>query len=107
MEFIRRDELKEKLDRGDDLKLVMVLDDWHFRAMHIPGSLQILATEIGHDGLNVDDEIVVYCAHKACPASMIAYNRLKSLGYQNVRRYAGGVFEWEQAGYPVEGEMAK
>ncbi len=31
----------------------------------------------------------------------------KSRGYRNVRRYAGGMFDWEQAGFPVEGEMAK
>jgi hypothetical protein len=27
MELISRDELKEKLDRGDDFKLVMVLEE--------------------------------------------------------------------------------
>ncbi len=107
MEFISRDELKEKLDSGDGLKLVMVLEDWQFRAMHIPGSLHVPATKIDQCNLDSDDEIVVYCAVQACPASIIAYNRLKSRGYQNVRRYAGGIFDWEQAGYPVEGEMEK
>ncbi len=107
MEFISRDELKEKLDNGDGLKLVMVLEDWQFRAMHIPGSLHVPAIKIDHSNLNFNDEIVVYCALQACPASIIAYNRLKSRGYQNVRRYAGGIFDWEQAGYPVEGEMEK
>lgn len=33
MNLISREELKEKLDRGDDFKLVMVLGDFHFRAM--------------------------------------------------------------------------
>ena len=107
MELISRDELKEKLDPGDDLRLVMVLEDWQFKAMHIPGSLHIPAAKIDHDCLNYEDEIVVYCAVDACPASIIAYNRLKSRGYQNVRRYAGGIFDWEWAGFPVEGEMAK
>ncbi len=107
MELISRDELKEKLDRGNDLKLVMVLEGWQFKAMHIPGSLHIPVAKIDHDSLNSHDEIVVYCAVQACPASIIAYNRLKSRGYQNVRRYAGGIFDWEWAGFPVEGEMAK
>ncbi len=107
MEYISRNELKEKLDCGDDLKLVMVLEDWHFRAMHIPGSIHVPAAKIDHFDLNPDDEIVVYCAMEACPASMIAYKRLKSRGYQRVRRYAGGIFDWEQAGFPVEGAMAK
>ncbi len=107
MELISRDELKEKLDRGDGLKLVMVLEDWQFRAMHIPGSLHVPAIKIDHCNFNPDDEIVVYCAVEACPASIIASNRLKSRGYQNVRRYTGGIFDWEEAGYPVEGEMVK
>ncbi len=107
MELISRDELKEKLDRGDGLKLVMVLEDWQFRAMRIPGSLHVPGIKIDHSNLHFDDEIVVYCALQACPASIFAYNRLKSRGYQNVRRYAGGIFDWEQAGYPVEGEMEK
>ena len=36
---ICRDELKAKLDRGDDFKLIMALNRWAFDAKHIPGSL--------------------------------------------------------------------
>ncbi len=107
MELISRDELKEKLDRGDEFKLVMVLEDWHFRAMHIPGSLHIPAATITDDGLDPGDEIVVYCAHESCPSSVLAYYRLKSHGYKNVRRYAGGIHDWDQAGYPVQASRAK
>ena len=85
MNFITREELKEKLDRGDHFKLIMVLEDWHFRAMHIPGSIHIPARDIARDGLGLDDEIVVYCSHEACPGSMVAYSRLKANGYENVR----------------------
>ena len=107
MELISRENLKEKLDRKDDFKLVMVLGDWQFRAMHIPGSLNISTPEIAQEMLELDDEIVVYCSNVACAASVIAYNRLTDHGYKNVQRYAGGISEWEESGYPVEGEMAK
>ena len=40
-QLITREELKEKLDREDDFKLVMALGDWHFRAAHIPGSISV------------------------------------------------------------------
>ena len=106
MELICREELKEKLDRKDDIKLVMVLGDWQFRAMHIPGSLNISAPEIAHELLDLDDEVVVYCSNPACAASVIAYTQLVDHGYKHVRRYAGGISDWEEAGYPVEGEMA-
>ncbi len=107
MDLITRGDLKEKLDREDDFKLVMVLEDWQFRAIHIPGSIHIPAQGIAGGGLSPDDEIVVYCSHEACPGSMVAYSRLKSNGYQNVRRYAGGIYDWRQAGYPLEGETVK
>ena len=107
MELISREELKEKLDRKDDFKLVMVLGDWQFRAMHVPGSLNISAPEIAHELLDLDDEVVVYCSNPACAASVIAYNQLVDHGYKHVRRYAGGISDWEEAGYPVAGEMVK
>ncbi len=105
MELIRREELKEKLDRKDDFKLAMVLGDWQFQAMHIPGSVNISTPEIAHETLDLDDEIVVYCSNPACYASIMAYNKLTAHGYKHVRRYAGGIFDWEEAGYPVIGEM--
>jgi rhodanese-related sulfurtransferase len=26
-------------------------------------------------------------------------------GYTHVRRYLGGIYDWEEAGYPLEGEL--
>ncbi len=59
MKLIDREELKEKLDRRDDFKLVMVLGDSGFRAKHIPGSLNIGAPEVATAELGPDEEIVV------------------------------------------------
>src|SRR5215217_3404098 len=39
MRLISAQALKEKLDRGDPLKLVNALGEWEYRAAHIPGSL--------------------------------------------------------------------
>ncbi len=105
MNLISREELKEKLDRGDDFKLVMTLGEFGFRAKHIPGSLNVYTPEQGREMLDLDDEIVVYCSNQACVASISAYNILVHNGYKNVRRYAGGLLDWEDAGYPLEGEM--
>ncbi len=105
MKLISREELKEKIDRGDDFKLVMALSEWAFRAQHIPGSLNIDKPEKAAGALDPDDEIVVYCANEMCTASQMAYHYLVSRGYKNVRRYAGGIQDWEAAGYPLEGEM--
>ena len=39
MKTITREELKAKLDRGEDLKLVMTMSDGAYEWLHIPGSL--------------------------------------------------------------------
>ena len=45
MKLISREELKEKLDRGDNFKLVNALGEWAFNAKHIPGSINISKIE--------------------------------------------------------------
>lgn len=103
-DLINREELKEKLDRGDNFDLVMVLGEWEYRASRIPGSLRVSTPEEGLRTLDPDNEIILYDSGPACPASRIACRFLKAHGYRRVRRYAGGLEEWESAGYPLEGE---
>lgn len=99
---IEREELKRKLDRGDDIKLVMAMHEWGFNAAHIPGSLHFNTVEEARRKLNPDDEVVVYCSDPACVASQFAYRWLIEAGYKSVRRYAGGVSDWAAAGYDLE-----
>lgn len=94
MRLIEAAELKAKLDRGDDFRLVNALGEWEFRAKHIPGSLHFATAGDAFLGLDPADEIVVYCSNPLCRASI----------YRNLRRFAGGVAAWEDAGYPLEGE---
>ena len=37
-------------------------------------------------------------------AADLCSQRLEAAGYINVRRYAGGIPDWEDAKYPLEGE---
>ena len=99
---IEREELKAKLDRGDDFKLVMAMHEWGFNAAHIPGSMHFNTVADAEKYLDRDDEIVVYCTDPACVASQFAYRWLVEAGYSDVRRYAGGVSDWAAAGYDLE-----
>ncbi len=103
---IERDGLKAKLDAGADIKLVMSLQRWAFEALHIPGSLHFDTPEALLDSLDQDDEIIVYCSDPACVGSRFAYKKLVESGYTNVRRYAGGLSDWQDAGYQLEGTSA-
>jgi len=107
MKLISREELKDKLDRGDRFHLVMVLGDWQYRAKHIPGSLNISSPDDPRvSNFKKEEEIVVYCSNDACVASLYAARLMAEGGFTNVSRYAGGIADWEDAGLPIEGEMA-
>jgi|SRR6266487_1906974 rhodanese-related sulfurtransferase len=105
MKLISHDELKRKLERKDHFKLVMALGDWQYRAKHIPGSFHFPTRQEALASLAQDDEIVVYCSSYDCSASVSAYEYLVHHGYTHVRRYAGGILDWEEAGYQLDGEM--
>jgi 3-mercaptopyruvate sulfurtransferase SseA len=57
--------------------------------------------------LNQEDAIVVYCSDETCIASRALGQLLERHGYAHVLHYAGGLQDWEQAGYPLEGEWVK
>ena len=59
MQEISREEVKAKIDRGDNFKLVMTLAEWAYIMSHIPGSINVNNIEQGKKLLDVDDEIVV------------------------------------------------
>ena len=105
MQLISREELKEKLEQRKEFKLVFTLGEWQYRAMHIPGSLNLYQPREALTALDRDDEIVVYCSNELCYTSIFTYYFLVHHGFKNVRRYAGGLLDWDAAGYPAEGEM--
>lgn len=49
-----------------------------------------------------DAAIVAYCANPQCPAGQILVDRLKELGYTNLRKYVDGIAGWKQDGHSVE-----
>ena len=102
MNLISREELRRKLDGGDEFKLVMTLSGFAYRTKHIPSSLHFETVEEAVAALDREDEIVVYCADVHCVASIYAYRLLEREGFTRLRRYAGGVADWEEAGYPLE-----
>ena len=104
MSTITREELKEKFDGAGDFKLINCLDDWMFRAKRIPGSIHFVSLKHVLDILDPAEEIIVYCSNLGCTASVLVYQQLVEHGFQNVTHYAGGIADWEDAGYPLEGD---
>ena len=107
MKTISREELKEKLDRKENFRVVMALAEWAYQAKHIPGSIHFATMKEAIQSLNKDDEIVVYCSDENCIASTALGQLLERNGYSHVSHYAGGLQDWELAGYPLEGAWVK
>jgi rhodanese-related sulfurtransferase len=104
MSTITREELKQKMDNGEDFKLVNCLDEWMFRAKRIPGSIHFESLKQALETLDPKEEVIVYCSNFGCTASVLVYQQLMDHGFQNLKHYAGGIADWEDAGYPLEGD---
>ena len=97
---IEREELRQKLARGDQIKLVMCLNEFAFRAKHIPGSVHFNTPDEMMDGLQKDDEIILYCGGGF--RSALAAEALQKMGYTNVASMDGGIRAWRAQGLPED-----
>ena len=102
MNTITREELKQKLDGREEFTLVNCSDEWMFREKRIPGSIRFERAVL--NTLNQKGEVIVYCSNPGCTASVLAYHQFVEHGFQHVSHYPGGIADWEDGGYPFEGE---
>ncbi|MBV9454736.1 MAG: rhodanese-like domain-containing protein [Rubrobacter sp.] len=102
---ITREELKAKLDRGEDVVLVEALPPMYYEEAHLPGAINIPHDRVGELAPELlpdkSAEVVVYCSNRACQNSPQAARRLEALGY-NVYDYEDGKQDWIEGGLPVE-----
>ncbi len=103
MNIMSKEELRQKIERGDDFKLINSLDRTAFDRMHIPGSLHFDDINEAVRQIDPDEEVILYCSNPLCPASVQAYRALELQGFTRLFRYAGGLTEWVEAGYPLVG----
>lgn len=87
-------ELKQRLDRGDALKIVDVREPNEYQINRIPGSQLIPLGEVPrrYAELNPEDEIVVQCKSGARSAKAADY--LRSVGFKRVLNLKGGILDW-------------
>jgi molybdopterin/thiamine biosynthesis adenylyltransferase/rhodanese-related sulfurtransferase/molybdopterin converting factor small subunit len=87
-------ELKQRLDRGDDLKIVDVREPNEYQINRIPGSVLIPLGDVPkrYNELDPDGLIVVHC--KMGGRSAKAADFLRSVGFKNVLNLKGGVLDW-------------
>lgn len=82
----------------------------YYTSGHLPGALTLSRDQFGKDYLRLrstlekakDHPIVVYCSGGGCHDSKMVAQALTTLGFSNVRIFAGGWDDWRAAGLPVE-----
>jgi rhodanese-related sulfurtransferase len=104
--MIQRDELKTLLRTKGAKVFMATKDEWAYLAAHIPGTLPAGSVAGVRAIALVDEPIVVYCTGVACARSVLLARWLTQAGYRNVRRYAGGLEDWANAGEPLDGRLS-
>lgn len=101
---ISLEDLKARLDAGDDLVLVDVREKDEFRGGFIPGSVHVprgfLEMQAESKVPDKNAEVVLYCAGGT--RSAFAAKTLQELGYRNVLSANPGFVRWKDLGYPIE-----
>lgn len=103
---ISTEELQSRLQKDSSFQFWNVLTDEYFHGELIPGSRRVPLDRVGREvstaHLPKDAEIIVYCAGPSCPQSILAAEKLRNLGYTNVKAYEGGLEDWKSTGNKVE-----
>jgi rhodanese-related sulfurtransferase len=100
---IQVEELKQRLDRGDNLFLLDVRDEYEYEISNIGGHL-IPLPELPkrYKELNARQEIVAVC--KMGPRGVKAVEFLQRQGFRKVRNLTGGIHAWSDR---VDGKVRK
>ena len=98
MENITVEEVKQRIDGGEELNLVDVREPHEHEEFNIGGKLvplgEIRAMQVDELEDLKDQEVIVYCrsGNRSGQAAMI----LETMGFQNVKNLVGGMLAWQE-----------
>ena len=97
MKIITVEELKEKMDKGENVNLVDVREPHEFEEVNIGGRLvplgKVQTMQIEELEDLKDKEVILYCrsGNRSAQAALV----LEMLGFQKVKNLEGGMVEWK------------
>jgi len=98
------DEVKARLDRGENFVLVDVREDNEWAKDHLPRAVHlgkgIIERDVEEKYPDMATPLVLYCGGGF--RSAMAADNLQKMGYTNVISMDGGIREWREKGYPLE-----
>ena len=93
MKEISVQELKEKIDNGEDFQLIDVREDFEYETSNLGGVLIPLGgILIETDKIAKDKPVIVQC--RSGKRSAAAIMQLEQLGYTNLYNLQGGILAW-------------
>jgi rhodanese-related sulfurtransferase len=94
MKEISVQELKEKLDSGEDFQLIDVREDFEYETSNIGGQLIPLGgILIEAEKIDKNKPVVVMC--RSGKRSAAAIMQLEQQGYTNLSNLKGGILAWQ------------
>jgi rhodanese-related sulfurtransferase len=97
MTNITVEEIKQRIDAGEEIHLVDVREphereEFNIGGVHLPlGKIQTMQTESIED--LKDKEVICYC--RSGNRSMMAAMMLEQMGFENTKNLVGGMLAWK------------
>jgi len=97
------DDIKTRLDRGENFTLVDVREESEFAKDHLPGAVHlgkgVIERDIEAKVPDLNTPLVLYCGGGF--RSALAADNLQKMGYTNVISMDGGIRDWRNRGFPL------
>jgi rhodanese-related sulfurtransferase len=92
---ITPEEVKTKLDQGEEFTLLDVREPWEFETAHMTGARLFPMGDVpsrAHQELDPEDHIVVVCHHGVRSMNVTAW--LRQQGFEKAQSMRGGIDAW-------------
>jgi rhodanese-related sulfurtransferase len=97
------DQVKARLDRGEQFYLIDVREESEWAKDHLPGAVHlgkgVIERDVEKHFPDPKTELVLYCGGGF--RSALAADNLQKMGYTNVISMDGGIRGWREKGYPL------
>lgn len=114
-DLISTEDIKKKLDAGEDMVIIDTMPEDSYHKNHIPGAVGAVLPgkmeEVDPErrrafvkalGENKNKPVIIYCGRVSCYRSHVGALIAKEEGFTNVLRHPGGIDAWLEAGYKAE-----
>ena len=114
-DLISTEDIKKKLDAGEDMVIIDTMPEDSYHKNHIPGAVGAVlpgkmeevdperrAAFVKALGEDKNRPVIIYCGRVSCYRSHVGALIAKEEGFTNVLRHPGGIDAWLEAGYKAE-----